>query len=434
MPSLCEVEINPRIIIWGAGDRVIPLLERIDKSKPVCWAYRQQEAVPGWFDGETIWGAELHKLEGSYGQFNCQLSEGQEIAAGAIVLCADTIEQEEPVVKPGQSVALLLSGTSRGIFARALELARRLVINHQVYVITDDVQVGYPGGEAHFAQARGAGVIFFRTTAFTLAGNAQEGFELGLPSQNTDILVDQIIDYRSSSASVSWPRRWRLGPVSVSGILNTRREGIYVFPAASVIAPTEETLLYDALAARLTTDDLGPAVSYQVLEIDSTCCALCLTCYRICPHQAVVIKTSNLTANLYKMVTHINPAACQRCGSCCAICPARAIKWDAKPEGDGFILACENSGWGTGLDQAASVHLYPCAAAISNVDVMQAMAAYGRVIVHACRQGSCRHQGCAPELEIRLDRLRELLEQSGIAADIRVVRKSAAEIGGGNIT
>ncbi|MGE5454700.1 MAG: 4Fe-4S binding protein [Methylocystaceae bacterium] len=429
MSGFCEVEINRQIFIWGSGARVSPLLQQLPSKIPICWAYHQQQSIPVGFVGQTIWGSELQKLGGNYGQFTCQLTNGSVIEAGAVAVFADATPRDEPVITAGQSVALLLSGTGRGIFAHALAVALRLANQHQVYLITDDVQVAYSGGEDLFTEARAAGVVFFRTSEWTLSELGDQGFEIWLPQQNLQVQVDQVVDYRQDIAGTDRTPDLGLGPMSVSGVLNTRREGVYLFPASYEVAPAEERLLYQALAARLLASVRGHILDYQGMKIDSSHCALCLTCYRICPHRAINLVPTTQTGNLYHLAASINPAACQGCGTCYAACPANAIRWDEAPLNNSIILACENSGFNSELRPTISVRQYPCAQAISNADILHTLANQGQVVIYACREGSCRHQGCAPELDIRLKRLQEQLLELGVTAEIKLIRKSVAEIG-----
>ena len=78
----------------------------------------------------------------------------------------------------------------------------------------------------------------------------------------------------------------------------------------------------EAIAAALEVRKLlSPgklAVELSTATIDEEKCAICLTCIRTCPHQAMRVDSEkNIAANI--------PQACQRCGICVGVCPARAI-------------------------------------------------------------------------------------------------------------
>lgn len=423
-------DFNPRILVWGAGERVIPLLDRLG-NWPVIWGYEQQQTAPPTFGGETVWGDKLSFLDGSNGQFTAKLRSGQQITSGTVALFPDTPEIRLPHLLPGQVLVILLIGVGRGLFARVLEAALDLAGSHQIYIITDDVQVAYPGGEDQYKTARAAGIVFFRTPDCRVTNCSSQGYEIELPRLNVDIEADQIWDCRLAAAADNWRQTFKLGSFSASGVLNTRREGVYVFPDAAQTAPQEEPLLFDALAARLRTNSQGKVNYNSGISVKSAECALCLTCYRICPHQAISLAAGEQILNLYHMAASINPAACRGCGTCAAVCPAGAISWTGQPADTGCILACENSGWDNGTDNKSPIQLFPCAGAISNTDILRAVADFERVTIYACREGGCRHPGCAPELQDRINHIRTISEQLGINADINLIRKSAAEIGGG---
>lgn len=64
-------------------------------------------------------------------------------------------------------------------------------------------------------------------------------------------------------------------------------------------------------------------VGGQVAVVDSSRCAVCLTCVRTCPYEVPQIVT---TDSPVKHAAYIDPAACQGCGACAAECPAKAIQ------------------------------------------------------------------------------------------------------------
>ena len=70
---------------------------------------------------------------------------------------------------------------------------------------------------------------------------------------------------------------------------------------------------------------LGEAmVEVEKVKADSQKCRACLTCIRVCPHDAirlVRVDTEKWTAKIYDL-------ACDGCGVCAAICPANAIKFE----------------------------------------------------------------------------------------------------------
>jgi coenzyme F420-reducing hydrogenase delta subunit/Pyruvate/2-oxoacid:ferredoxin oxidoreductase delta subunit len=78
-----------------------------------------------------------------------------------------------------------------------------------------------------------------------------------------------------------------------------------------------EEVAHSLAAMRRLLDGSGaPAAAGQVL-VDRRACALCLTCVRVCPHQAM---------GRHQRRPVPNPLACTGCGTCAAECPMDAIQ------------------------------------------------------------------------------------------------------------
>jgi heterodisulfide reductase subunit A len=134
--------------------------------------------------------------------------------------------------------------------------------------------------------------------------------------------------------------------------------------------------------------------------INENKCARCLTCYRVCPHSAVIIK------NNYRPV--IVPDACFGCGICVSHCPAEAIAAVGesdfvslgKTAPDTIIFACERSGklalksainMGIISDENGKIIHVPCAGRIGEaMMIQQLLNGAKRVIIAACHDGNCR--------------------------------------------
>ena len=57
------------------------------------------------------------------------------------------------------------------------------------------------------------------------------------------------------------------------------------------------------------------------VKVDPQKCVACLTCIRICPHNAIQL----VRVDGGKEVAEICDLACEACGICAAMCPAKAI-------------------------------------------------------------------------------------------------------------
>ncbi|MFO8112896.1 MAG: hydrogenase iron-sulfur subunit [Desulfosalsimonadaceae bacterium] len=130
--------------------------------------------------------------------------------------------------------------------------------------------------------------------------------------------------------------------------------------------------------------------------INEKMCAKCLTCYRICPHGAIVLTE--------KMKPRIVPDACFSCHLCVANCPAHAIESEAFAN-DAFsemaekdqtvIFACERSAYlaaaETALPDNVRLVKIPCTSRI-NMDVILKCLLKGasKIIIAGCHEGNCR--------------------------------------------
>jgi heterodisulfide reductase subunit A len=125
-------------------------------------------------------------------------------------------------------------------------------------------------------------------------------------------------------------------------------------------------------------------------------CGRCLTCYRACPHAAVVIRG--------QFQPEIVATACMGCGICVASCPAKAISADPSAAipavndvtGATVVFACQRSGAlaAKAADiQDTRTQIVPvrCAGQIDEQTMLQPLAdGADRVVIAACHEGNCR--------------------------------------------
>ncbi len=101
----------------------------------------------------------------------------------------------------------------------------------------------------------------------------------------------------------------------------TNRRGILAAgPARSALTAGKYDQLVDAAnaAATVVGTVLGKEGGRQdAAEIDTGQCVRCLTCYRLCPYRAVLLRDEQPV---------VDPLVCERCGICAAECPALAIR------------------------------------------------------------------------------------------------------------
>jgi heterodisulfide reductase subunit A len=144
------------------------------------------------------------------------------------------------------------------------------------------------------------------------------------------------------------------------------------------------------------------------VTINEKRCAKCLTCYRICPHAAIILNE--------KMRPQIMEDACFSCHLCVSNCPAYAIESekftndqianqvanqvanqipDKKGEDQVVIFACERSAALAAdkrvLPKTTRLISLPCTCRISCDMILKAMLnGASKVIVSGCHDGNCR--------------------------------------------
>ena len=104
----------------------------------------------------------------------------------------------------------------------------------------------------------------------------------------------------------------------------TNRKGITVAGSSRRIQPVDHHIFDAGNAAIFALGLVRSKIpeAEKLAEINTGRCVRCLTCYRLCPHRAIMLDT----------FMEVMPAACEGCGICAAECPALAINI----KGNGF--------------------------------------------------------------------------------------------------
>jgi heterodisulfide reductase subunit A len=151
-------------------------------------------------------------------------------------------------------------------------------------------------------------------------------------------------------------------------------------------------------------------------------CAKCLTCYRICPHGAIILNE--------KMRPQIMEDACFSCHLCVSNCPAYAIEsaeftndqiagqvadQTAGPsEKDPVVIfACERSAALAAdksvLPENTRLIALPCACRISGDMILKAMInGASKIIVSGCHEGNCRSMTGSATARIEIDAVNQM--------------------------
>lgn len=162
--------------------------------------------------------------------------------------------------------------------------------------------------------------------------------------------------------------------------------------------------------------------------IDESECAWCLTCYRVCPVDAVEVGDS----------MYADPARCQACGLCAALCPAVAISltaWEyalpspgeAARDRGAVALVCRYLDEKPPTD-GADVARVPCPARLKPVEVLNLFSrGYNHVSVHPCAEDRCKYGRPWANVESLARCVKELLEpvRPGARMEVRAPESAA---------
>jgi quinone-modifying oxidoreductase subunit QmoB len=335
----------------------------------------------------------------------------------------------------------------------------------KIYILTRNLKVGGFGLEAMYRETRAAGVNYIKFTATTPKMTQLEdgrvkfeftdeitGSRFGLTSDLT-VIDEQIVPDDDTVDLAS-----RLGlDMDLKGFAQgdnvhrltvfSNRNGILVVgPARNAQSLPDQGIDADnavlsLLAAMQPADNqtLGKA------RINDAKCVRCLTCLRLCPHQAIQFNTR----------VSITAQACEKCGICAAECPRCAISLDdQKPPGDmapaagtirqtadgSFIpsiaaFCCSRSANGAAEMASCLDHPLPaglrlievaCGGSVSLRHLLEALQSDADgVMVLTCHEGNCHSERGNIHARQRADEMRRRLTTMGLEA-ARLVNKSLA--------
>ncbi|MBI4963159.1 MAG: hydrogenase iron-sulfur subunit [Desulfomonile tiedjei] len=137
----------------------------------------------------------------------------------------------------------------------------------------------------------------------------------------------------------------------------------------------------------------------------STACARCLTCYRICPHEALLLGTESSQGRVQPWLPF-----CRKCGICESVCPTMAIRLKDSPEESlistmrssspseigetTFVFGCRRSAGviaeSAQLPKDVRFQAVPCAGNVSEYMIWSTLAAGAKaVLLVGCHNGNC---------------------------------------------
>ncbi|MGE5397257.1 MAG: 4Fe-4S binding protein [Chitinophagales bacterium] len=418
---------EPGLLIWGETELAFRTAAQLAGKHSVTLVGSSAAVAHGDVsDLQVIIANRLVRLEGTTGSFTAIIESDKEsnrYTFGNIIVFPNaglnvksTFKDLFEDNKPG-SVLIAVEDVNPADFKQillgALEAMAR---GFQIIIAADEVQVAYPEGEVLYQEARDAGVLFFKDVEIEIKDNGVASTILvdikdKRNNWTSSLEIGSLISFNGEKNNDDYSQLLKtLGikyPINQeSHPFETNVNGIFVVDPGYFELLTEQEIV-DYLDIRVSKDNASGKSRYY---IDSDLCALCLTCYRVCPHNAVVPEP--ISGNMYGMAMHISAEACQNCGMCYAECPAYAVK-DTVGEPSlkqVTVLACENSSGPLLKNSRVSYHLYPCSGNISIIDILRAMGDRGgRVVILACRDGKCQHDYGPGRLAARVKKINKLL-------------------------
>lgn len=303
-----------------------------------------------------------------------------------------------------------------------------------------------------YNQARMAGVVFVKYNKISAEYNWESdiftlqianGYEDLMVNTSTLISSDKIISSENIDKAA---KALKLKSVQSGFVENnknflfpdyTNRKGIHVLSYADNEFQGEELALRIKSIVSNVKNDFKYLTNNSYAQVDPAKCAACYTCYRACPHAAMVLDNENSAMkNLQNN--------CYGCGICVSVCPAGAvsiIKNDNAKKSKGKtgklkIFCCENSGEiavrklsNQLLDDFESIDINAiiCGGDVSAEMILSALQDYTKVLVAVCINEACQHFEGNQRAVKQVERVKEMLDAAGMdKASIEVVKLSNA--------
>lgn len=241
---------------------------------------------------------------------------------------------------PRVGLAVGLGQEASPLSLRAACLAARGLVSDlgaEVTLLTGQAKMAAPDLEELSQEVRGLGVVFVKfSQAAVQASPRPDGLDLGYFEEILRRRVSQELDLLAVDEAPAPDRAWRnlarvLG-LAVAGDGSLQPDQVNALPTASGRAgvfllgpasgawdlPAALDQVGQALAGVARLLGQGQArVEEGRVRIDRRRCAICLTCVRVCPRQAMGRADRRPAAN---------PLACTACGTCASECPMEAIQ------------------------------------------------------------------------------------------------------------
>jgi Pyruvate/2-oxoacid:ferredoxin oxidoreductase delta subunit len=403
-----ELNVLPEVLVIGCGTEGAAVALAVSESQPVTVIDNDTSRdgislIEGKKNITVKTGVKVVGLEGFPGQFLVRFLDNGKHAKqsfGAIVVALEAQPSYDPAkygsVKlgerilslsqfqknnrdyAGQKLAFILGQADQdSLLSFATVLSSAIALQEKgadVSILYDDMKVSADDLEQDYELARARGVNFLKYSGdlqiiTTKVAATVLYWEPFLPQIKQIRLVSDCLvlaeDYipNPGTADLAVALDVRTGPGGFFQEDNvhflpvmSNREGIYFIGTCHGpihgIELDKEVETIKAEVGRFASGKIRvPALQPQVTAEQ---CAVCLTCYRCCPHHAIEIVHDESLNNMYNSAARMNPLACRRCGTCAAECPGKAIQLPLYSDQEILekiskppklvAYACENSG------------------------------------------------------------------------------------------
>jgi len=435
---------NPPIAVFGEGDEASQTAEIIASNGYPTYLFGKGTGLSKTAAVKVLSDKKIISVSGTAGNFSIFFESGKKKKT---LTCAAIITSLEPTRSPSRlngfshqpfsleqlseqientpencpdTIIFLLdyAGPEVKSSARdALKIAIKVkTLGKNVSIIMNKMLVHGALGQRIYDTARQKGIDFlrFETSDDIDIRSSENGFsiqlkEVTLPSVLLNMECDCLVIPTVLTPGTGFKDAGALlrQPLDAEGFLqsaNTRhpltrspRKGIFF--AGPCHDETDQEDFNDEL------NDILSALSFRSfelsgmdtgVEINQNDCAQCLTCFRICPHSAIILNQ--------KDNPEIVPDACFSCHLCVANCPASAIESKEQTtdqiagkaqKNTVAVLACERSAalaaMSLSLPESISLIPIPCACRISSEVIFKTLLnGASKVIISGCHQENCR--------------------------------------------
>lgn len=354
------------------------------------------------------------------------------------------------------NIAFLMGFAQEGTFVDTERVLRSMEILESMdkcntYLYINNMKVAHRGIEKLFTDVRDKGATFFKLTKAPKIVQTDSTLNIlfydPVIRKNVEHTPDIIVveeKIRPSYTNLALSKILRIDITELEFLqknnvhrlqVNSNREGIFVAGHARDVMDDFDCLVdIDNVVLRLKelfgdSKKTLPVIDKAVVDTDK--CAICLTCYRSCPHGAITIDDDKVV---------ISSIACQGCGICASECPMDAIEINGftdnevkvqikqaisqTKEDSIIVLCCKNSAmeafkmataFEMPLPKSISIIEVPCA---GKIDIEYILSAFiegaSGVMVLACHEGNCKSEYGNIFAKWRINDLYDKMEKIGL--------------------